>query len=37
MCAVAYDNGGVVTNSRREAEFAAGKGKRPVGLKDMHW
>ena len=33
---VAYDYGGVVTNSRREPEYS-NKSKRPGNLKDMHW
>lgn len=33
---VAYDYGGVVTNSRREPEYS-NKTKRPTNLKDMHW
>ena len=33
---VAYDCGGVVTNSRREAEFS-NKGKKSSHLNDMHW
>ena len=33
---VAYDYGGVVTNSRREPEYV-NKSKRPGNLKEMHW
>ena len=33
---VAFDYGGVVTNSRREPEYS-NKSKRPGNLKDMHW
>ncbi len=34
--AVGYDDGGVVTNSRREPEYS-NKSKRPGSLKEMHW
>lgn len=33
---VAYDFGGVMTNSKREPEYNS-KNKRAGNLKDMHW
>jgi len=35
-CVVAFDFGGVVTNSRREPD-TTNRNKRPGSLKEMHW